>query len=107
MAVTQIVAGSTARDIAITLTKASDGSALSPASARLQGKSGDLSGSPVDVAMTVAGNVVGYAEFGNLVTVAMLADGHSALYTFRVRYLIGTKVDYSPEFQYQWVRTPV
>lgn len=108
MAVTQIVAGSDGRDISITLVKASDGTALpTPASARLQGKSLDIAGSSVDAAMTVAANVVSYAEFGNLVQAIGLGNRPKALFTFRVRYVIAGKVDYSPEFQYEWVPGPV
>ena len=108
MAVTQIVVGSDARDIAITLVKASDGTALpTPASATLQGRSPDMPGINVDAAMTVAANIVSLAEFGNLVNAGSLGARQSALFTFRVRYLLGAKVDYSREFQYEWVRGPI
>jgi len=113
MAVKQIVVGSDARDFAATLVRSSDGAPINPTSARLQGKSKQLRASPIDVTLVVGSgptaNVCSYAEFGNLVTAAMLASRSFALYTFRVKYVTGSpgKADYSPEFQYEWVAGPV
>lgn len=112
MAVKQIVVGSTARDFAATLVKAADGvTPINPTSANLQGRSEQLHGVQIDAALTVGttpnANVVSLAEFGNLINVGNLGVRPSALFTFRIRYVLGTKVDYTPEFQYEWVRGPL
>ncbi len=106
MAVKQIVAGSDARDLTITLVRASDGAALNVTTARLQGRSDELRSLAIDVPLTVAGNVCTLAEFGNLVTPAMLGTRASALYTFEVVYTLGSpaKTDRSPRFQREFVR---
>lgn len=111
MAVTQIVVGSTARDFSARLvTDEPVPQAINPQSARLQGRSEQLHGSPIDVALAVGeapdANLVSLDQFGNLVTAEILGHRASALYTFRVRYVVNGVVDYSPEFQYEWVREP-
>ena len=112
MAAKQIVVGSTARDFSARLvTTATPALPINPTSARLQGKSEQLHGSPIDVVLTVGSgpdaNLVSLAQFGNLVTSAILGNRSSALYTFKIKYTITGLDDWTPEFQYEWVRGPV
>jgi hypothetical protein len=112
MAVKQIVAGSTARDFSARLvTTATPALPINPTSARLQGKSEQLHGSPIDVVMAIGAgpdaNLVSLAQFGNLVTMAILGNRSSALYTFKIKYVVNGFDDWTPAFQYEWVRQPV
>lgn len=108
----QIVAGSTARDFSARLvTTATPALPINPTSARLQGKSAQLHSVPIDVPMVVGtgpdANLVSLAQFGNLVTMGLLGNRASALYTFKIKYVVGGLDDWTPEFQYEWVRQPV
>lgn len=109
MAVKQIVAGATARDLAIRLvTTDTPALPINPSAARLQGRSDQMRGTVIDVAMTIGSgvdaNLCSLAEFGNLVTVSLLGNRASALFTFEIKYTVNAKDDFSPRFQYEWVR---
>lgn len=111
MAVKQIVAGSTARDFQARLvTDEATPQAINPDTARLKGRSEQLHGSPIDVALTVGvspdANLVSLSEFGNLVTQVMLDQRASALYTMWIEYVVNGKTDSTPAFQYEFVKEP-
>lgn len=97
-----LVAGSTGRDLAVTLTRASNGAAINPTTATLLGKSKDLPALSVSQPLSVAGNVCTLAQFGNLVTPAVIGDRSLVNFTFRVKYVIGAMVDYTSTFDVAW-----
>lgn len=95
------------KDLVVVLIDAGTGMPiiLTGGSARLQGKSPDLPGTPINVVMTLtnpANGVVTYSGLGTLVTHALLnaAGIVSAVYKLRVQFTDGSsKVDYGPEFE--------
>ena len=111
---TELVVGSTRRDLIVTLTDET-GAALNLVGAlevKLQGTSLELPTKTINTTMVFVGNgsdgKVKKAQVGNLVTHTDLGAVTRATFTFRVYFKdISGLVDYSPTFELTYVHPPV
>lgn len=111
---TELVVGSTRRDLVVTLTD-ENGVALDLSGAqelKLQGVSAELPSKVINTTMVFVGNgsdgKVKKAQAGNLVTHTDLGTATTATFTFRVYFKDAAGlIDYSPTFQLTYVHPPV
>jgi len=114
MAADEVVVGATRRDLLVVLLDAFTGDPIdmTGGTAVLEGKSPDLPAVAINGNMTVQSGPAGevrYSGLGGLVTHAQLvaANIKSALYRCRVRYTVGGKTDWGPEFELEFKDTPL